>query len=144
MNKSELQKLLLREECEVLHAYPDSLGFLTIGVGHLIDGRNGGGISPKISRMILDDDMSEKFDQLTRAIPWAVNLDDVRCNTLVAMTFQLGIDGLLKFKNFLTHLRDRDFDSAAAEMLNSKWAKQTPDRAHRMAERIRTGVSEYA
>lgn len=144
MDKAELQKLLLREEDEVLHAYTDSLGLLTIGVGHLIDERKGGGISQKISRLILNDDMDEKYQDLIKALPWTSNLDPVRQNTLVAMTFQLGIEGLLKFKLFLAYLQGGHYEMAAQEMLNSLWAKQTPDRAHRMAERIRTGVSEYA
>ena len=54
------------------------------------------------------------------------------------MAFQLGIDGLLKFKNTLNLIEAGDYETASKEMLNSLWAKQTPERAKRLSEQIRT------
>lgn len=140
MDKTELQALLLAEEGEVLHAYTDSLGFITIGCGHLIDQRKGGGISPKISRLLLNDDMETAYSQLINALPWTTALGPIRQNTLVAMVFQLGLDGLKEFKLMLAYLQGEHYDLAAGELLNSRLAKQTPARAQRMANRIRSGT----
>jgi lysozyme len=60
------------------------------------------------------------------------------------MSFQLGVDGLLGFKNTLKMIEQRNYEAAAAGMLNSLWAKQTPERANRMAEQMRTGIWQFA
>jgi lysozyme len=137
----DLRDLLIAEEGEKLSAYQDHLGYWTIGVGHLIDARKGGSISRRISRLMLDEDIEVARVSLLAALPWAVDLDPVRLNTLIAMAFQMGVSGVLKFKLTLAYLRGDHFDQAADEMLDSTWAKQTPERAKRMAERIRTGIS---
>jgi lysozyme len=59
------------------------------------------------------------------------------------MSFQLGIAGLLKFKSTLAFIEDGDFENASANMLKSLWAKQTPQRAKRLAEQMRTGQWQY-
>lgn len=139
MDKTDLQAVLIREENEVLSAYQDHLGYWTIGVGHLIDARKGGKISQRISRLMLDEDMTEKHAELIAALPWVVGLDAVRLNTLVAMAFQLGVEGLRKFQLTLAYIQGKNYEMAAAEMLRSAWAAQTPARARRMADRMRTG-----
>ena len=53
------------------------------------------------------------------------------------MAFQLGAHGLQKFEKTLQHVKARNWSGAADEMLDSLWAKQTPNRANRMAKRIR-------
>jgi hypothetical protein len=55
---------------------------------------------------------------------------------LINMTYQMGTSGVKKFKHTLEHLRDESFDEAASELLDSKWAGQTPHRASRLAGRI--------
>jgi lysozyme len=55
------------------------------------------------------------------------------------MAFQMGINGLLKFKKTLTLIEMGDFDAAADGMMKSLWAKQTPNRASEMAEQMRSG-----
>ena len=59
-----LKEQLKRDEGVVAHAYEDTLGFLTIGVGHLIDGRRGGGLSPDEIDYILTNDIAEKSAQV--------------------------------------------------------------------------------
>ena len=55
------------------------------------------------------------------------------------MAFQMGVDGLLGFKNTLAMIQAGKYTEAANGMMNSKWAKQTPSRAQRHAEQMRTG-----
>jgi lysozyme len=139
MDKSKLIEELVRDEGEVLHAYNDSLGYLTIGVGHLIDPKKGGSISKSASRFILSEDIDEKIKQLDTAIPWWRDLSETRQRVLVNMCFNLGIAGLLKFKKFLLALKIGDYKAAKKEMVDSLWARQVGERADRLAEMIITG-----
>lgn len=138
--KAELTRQLRRDEDEVLHAYPDHLGFLTIGVGRLIDKRKGGGITPEESAYLLSNDIDKREAELLRRAPWMSSLDQVRFGALLNMAFQMGVDGLLGFKNTLAMVRAGDYVQASEGMLNSLWATQTPERAKRIAHQMKTGV----
>lgn len=72
-------------------------------------------------------------------MPWWRKLDEERQYVLIDMCFQLGINGLLKFKNMLAAIAAGDFEKASKECLNSAYAKQTPARAKRIARLIKTG-----
>lgn len=63
-----------------------------------------------------------------------------RCAVLISMAYQMGLDGLAGFVNTLTLIDHGAFDSAADNMLKSKWAAQTPDRAKRHADQMRSGI----
>lgn len=128
------------EEGEVLHAYQDNLGYWTIGVGRLIDRRRGGGISKEESAFLLNNDVRECEAALDARLPWWRDLNEPRRAVLIGMAFQMGMDGLLGFRNTLAMVQRGDYASAARGMLNSKWATQTPERAHRMSEQMRTGA----
>lgn len=130
---------LEREESRVRHAYQDHLGYWTIGVGHLIDKRKGGGLPDFIIDLLLEHDIKEKTAEVERALPWVKQLDDPRRAVLIGMAFQMGTEGLLQFKTTLARVRAHNFEGAASGMLQSLWAKQTPERAARMAEQMRTG-----
>lgn len=130
---------LEREEGRVAHAYQDHLGYWTIGVGHLIDKRKGGALPDYIVDALLDHDINAKTAEVEAALPWVRTLDEPRRAVLIGMAFQMGLAGLLGFKNTLARVRAGNFEGAASGMLNSKWATQTPARAHRMAEQMRTG-----
>jgi len=58
-------------------------------------------------------------------------------NVLIEMAYQMGVNGVLKFKNMLRALSQEDYETAADEMLDSRWAKQTPSRAKALSEIIR-------
>lgn len=128
------------DEGLVLHAYTDSLGFLTIGYGRLIDKRKNGGITEKEAEYLLSHDIAYKLGQLYAKLPWITKLNDARKGVLLNMAFQLGVAGLMGFKNTLTKIESGDYEGASVNMLQSKWATQTPNRAQRMAEQMRTGT----
>ena len=130
---------LKRDEGEVLHAYQDHLSYWTIGIGILIDKRKGGGLRPEESEFIFNNRLRILNEQLDRRIPWIGKLDPVRRGVLVNMAFQMGIDGLLGFRNTLAMVERGDYAGAARGMLNSLWAKQTPARANRLSVQMRTG-----
>lgn len=120
--------------------YRDSLGFLTIGVGRLVDDRKpGAGLRPVEIDFMLANDIHERYRAISAALPCFKDLNEARQGALLNMSFQLGVDGLLAFKTTLSCIRRGEFDQAAFHMQDSKWARQTPVRAKKMAEQIKTG-----
>ena len=121
-------------------AYQDHLGFWTVGVGRLIDKRKpGAGLRPSEIDFLLQNDVDDRIDQLTRRLQWFQNLDDARKGVLLNMAFQMGVDGLLGFKNTLKLIEDGHYPEAAEAMMQSKWAQQMPNRAKKMALQMETG-----
>ena len=128
-----------KDEGLVLHAYDDSLGYLTIGYGRLIDHRKGGGITKQEAEYLLANDIKSKLQELQERLPWIDKLNDARKGVLLNMAFQLGVAGLMGFKSTLAKIEAGDYEGASTSMLKSKWATQTPNRAQRMAEQMRSG-----
>jgi lysozyme len=131
------------DEGLVLHVYDDSLGYSTIGYGRLVDRRKGGGISEDEALYLLKNDVNARLVVLENTIDFFARLDDARKAVLLNMSFQLGIAGLLKFKSTLSYIESGDYENASANMLKSLWARQTPNRANRLAEQMRTGTWQY-
>lgn len=139
----QITRLLRGDEGEVLTEYKDHLGFSTIGIGRLIDKRKGGGISQEESAYLLSNDIKRFTSELDAAIPWWKSLDEARRGVLLSMAFQMGTAGLLGFKNTLALVKSGEYAKAADGMLQSMWAKQTPERAFRMSEQMRTGQWKF-
>lgn len=136
MNISEQ---LRRDEGVEKSAYSDSLGYLTIGVGRLIDKRKGGGLSDAEIEYLLQNDIKEKEAELKSKIKFYSRLDDARKGVLLNMAFNLGVEGLLKFKNTLRLIEAGNYQAASVEMLKSTWARQVGDRAKRLSKQMLTG-----
>lgn len=137
---TKLREMLKREEGTVLSAYQDHLGYWTLGTGRLIDKRKGGGITAAEADYLLDNDISKYTAAVEQALPWARGLDEARKGVLLAMAFQMGVAGVLGFKNTLEMVRKGNYKGAAAGLLASRWAQQTPARVQRMAKQMETGV----
>ena len=142
--KAELIRQLKADEGVKPCVYKDHLGYDTIGVGRLVDSRKpGAGLRPVEIDFLLQNDIDDRIEQLTKRLPWFNRLDDARKGVLLNMAFQLGTDGLLGFKNTLSMVEAGQYANAAQGMLQSKWANQTPARAERMAKQMETGVWQY-
>lgn len=135
----DIEELLIKEEKFVKHAYRDSLGYLTIGIGRLIDKRKGGKISYDEGLYLLHNDIDGREKELDHRLPWWRDLDENRRTVILAMAFQLGVSGLLKFKRTLRAIRSGKWDEAGVRMRRSLWYRQTTARAERMARVIETG-----
>lgn len=140
----KLRAQLIRDEGRKPSAYPDSLGYLTIGVGHLIDARKGGGLPDSIIDALLDHDIRETTGELFADQPWIAQLDTVRQAVLINMAFNLGLepfdhDGIKDWPNFLAQVQRGDYEQAATNMLSTTWAQQVGMRAQRLATQLRTG-----
>lgn len=138
-NRDSLIAELRYDEGVIDHAYQDSLGYWTIGVGRLIDKRKGGRLSDDEIDYLLTNDIADVETDLDEHLVWWTTLDPVRQRVIANMCFNLGIAGLLGFKNTLKAVRERRWDDAAKGMLASKWAKQVGKRAERLAKMMRTG-----
>ena len=138
LDKEKLKQELTLDEGEVLHEYKDSLGYSTIGVGRLIDKRKGGGITHEEAMYLLDNDISRKSSEVYNSLPWLKSHPDQVQRAVINMAFQMGIQGLLTFKNTLSLIEQRKYKEAADNALKSKWATQTPNRAKRVTDMIRS------
>lgn len=134
--KSSLEALIRAEEGCRLKPYRCTSGKITIGIGRNLEDK---GISEEEAELMFANDVAEVKAQIKQALPWASTLDPVRYAVLASMAFQMGIYGLLEFRNTLNAVFREDWDAAAKGMLGSKWAKQTPKRARRHAVMMRTG-----
>lgn len=140
---------LKRDEGEVLEVYPDSKGIPTGGVGHNLaaHGLNwpiGTPISQEQSDEWFAMDLAAAEQSLSFHCPWSDSLDDARKGVLVNMIYNMGWGdgihhGLSTFHHTLAMIEDGDYDDAANNMLQSKWAREVGDRAQRLAVQLRTG-----
>lgn len=142
---NSLRGLIELHEGRVPYAYQDSLGYWTIGVGHLIDRRKGGHLPPSVIDLLLDLDIAEHQAKLLNAQPWVADLDPVRQAVLFDMTFNLGVepfdgDGYKDWPIFVGQVRTGKYDAAAANMLKTLWARQVGQRAIRLSQMMRTGM----
>lgn len=137
--RDDLARQLRRDEGVVEHAYEDSEGWTTIGVGRLIDKRKGGRLRDDEIEYLLQNDITEKTDELIRRLPWVADLGEARKGVLINMAFNLGVGGLLGFRKTLALIKAGDYAAASVEMLDSKWARQVKGRATRLSRQMRTG-----
>ena len=136
MNRVHLIEELKRDEGVVLTLYKCSAGKNTIGVGRNVDDR---GITEDESDYLLGNDIDLCVDELEDNFTWYKNLSDARQRVLVNMCFNLGLTRLLGFKKFLAALEAEDWDRAAEEMLDSKWAVQVGPRSTRLRDLLLEG-----
>jgi lysozyme len=123
------------EEGYRAHAYHDHLGVLTIGYGRNID-KSGLGISKKEAKTMLENDVRRTAIEVEMNFPWSADLAASQRETLIELAFQMGMPRLLGFKKMLAALEAGDYETAAAELMDSRYATQTPGRAKRYADKI--------
>jgi len=132
-----IKEQLVRHEGLRLKPYRCTAGKLTIGIGRNLDDS---GISQSEGYIMLINDIMNCEKQLQSRIPDIYNgLDEVRKSVLLNMCFNLGINGLLGFKNTLAFIKAGDWERAANNMLVSRWAKQVGRRAIELSELMRKG-----
>ena len=148
MNKEILKEQIKRHEGEVLEVYADSLGYLTLGVGHLIkedDAEHGQPAGTPVSQEVVDAYYESDFDKHVEetihvfegkggedfyALPEEIQ------HVLVNMTFNLGGTRFAKFNNMWSAVVEGDWKRMAVEMEDSRWFGQVGRRSKELQEQV--------
>ena len=116
-------------------AYRCTANKITIGYGHNIQDNP---LPEYIAEKLLQHDIGQAIHECER-FPWFYLLSSARKEVIINMTFNLGIGGVSKFKKMIEAINQSDFDEAAKQMLDSKWAGQVGKRAIRLSVAMRFG-----
>ena len=145
---SQVIAILNFEEGYVETPYLDTLGFPTIAGGIRI-GPKGASLSnytfrvPRVVgdvwKQVIVEAKKAEMNSRSNIAAALKQCNPAREDVITSMAYQLGVDGLAQFSKALIFISNGDFTSGANEMLNSLWARQTPGRARRHAEVMRTG-----
>lgn len=134
---SPIEADLIRDEGKRSKPYRDTAGFLTIGVGHNLDAK---GLCEEAILVQLRFDIAEKEAHLDQYLSWWRDHPEPVQRVLLNLCFNLGIGGLLKFKQTLQLIQDRKYAEAGARLLTLPYAKQVGKRAERLANLLRNMV----
>ncbi len=135
--KQELVCLLLNHEGLSLWPYYCPAGKLTIGVGRNLEST---GISEEEAADLLVTDIDRVLDETHKTFPWIDTLCRTRKMVIYSMVFNMGIGGVRSFKKMISAIKKKDYGLAAAEMIDSKWARQVKKRAVELSFVMRIGV----
>jgi lysozyme len=117
--------------------YKDTKGNITIGIGRNLTGK---GLSESEIYFLLENDINEAQRDLFINLSWTLGLDKVRQVALIDMCFNMGIKGLLTFKNTLPLIKNGKYEQAAKNLRKSKWYKDVKSgRGERIIGMIVTG-----
>ena len=110
--------------------YKCTAGVDTIGFGFAIKDLH---LDEDIATMILERKVADLKLRVQQKFSFIDDLPEDIQDVMIEMVFQLGLTGFSRFKRTIKYLEDKDFKSASVEMLDSKWAKQTPNRAKKLS-----------
>lgn len=136
MNRESLKQLLIYHEGLRLKPYKDTRGLITIGFGRCLDTT---GISETEAHYLLDNDIAKAVSYCREAYTWFNGLDDTRQNVIVSLIFNLGAAGFAEFKKLIAAVELKDFNTAANEILLSRFAGQVGKRAVELSTMMRDG-----
>ena len=141
---TDLMERIKKHEGFVPKIYKDSLGFATIGYGHLVlpeeQWEEGKEYSKEQLEHVFKTDFNNAVGQATGLMD-NMDLDDKAREVIIEMVFQLGVGGVGKFKKMWEALRNKDYGEASFQMMDSRWAKQTPRRAEDLSKIMRSCVT---
>ncbi|KAN0037704.1 hypothetical protein ACTFIV_003058 [Dictyostelium citrinum] len=163
---STLKEMLKYDEGEELEMYKDTQGYYSIGIGHLITKKDDkdeaikileGEIGHKVelnsnnepeitsceSQSLFEKDASAAIQSIENNSTLSSiydDLDSIRQMALTNMVFQLGENGVSKFKKSLKLIEEKKWEDASVELKNSSWNKQTPNRSNRVISVFKTGT----
>ena len=131
-----LSDMLIKHEGKRNKPYECTAGKLTIGVGRNLDDM---GLTEDEVLYLLDNDIQRCDTELLHNFKWYSDLCRSRQDALINLCFNIGITRLLTFTNSLAYMEAKDYEKAADEFLNSRWAEQVGNRAIEVTDLIRKG-----
>jgi len=141
---SKLTEMLRRHEGEVKNSagrhivYDCPAGHATIGIGRNVS-ESGLGLSDIEVEFMLEEDTARCAKELGGAFNWFSDLNEARRDAMIDLVFNIGLTRLNGFKKALAAMADANYDLAAAEFMDSKYASQVKDRAIEICAMIKTG-----
>lgn len=128
--------MIKKEEGFSNKMYKCTMGYNTIGYGYNLDA----GMNKEEAELLLSYRLDKLADSLRVKYDWFHRLTETRQAVVLSMNYQLGETGFSKFKKMIAALEVGDYTEAAAQSLDSRYARQTPNRAERLAKAMRTGT----
>ena len=137
----ELKEQIKEHEGFVPRTYKDSLNKRTIGFGHLCVEPEQWDDDKEYTREELERVFDKDFEEALKNAETLIGdrpVNFVAKQVLIEMVFQLGIGGVGKFKKMWSALDSEDYGEASFQMMDSLWAKQTPNRAEKLSQKMRS------
>ncbi len=117
--------------------YKDSLGIDTIGYGFAIKDLE---LDEDICEEILVRKLKDLQYSIKKKFHWFEDMPPHIKDVVMEMCYQLGVGGFSKFRKTISYLENKQFKNASVEMLDSLWAKQTPNRAKALSNIVKEVV----
>jgi|TARA_X000001388_G_scaffold41838_1_gene29454 lysozyme len=136
---SKLVEMIKRHEGVRTHAYKCSANMITVGVGRNLDENGGLGLSEDEIDYLLENDIARVKNELANTYFWFNGINEARQDAMIDICFNLGLTRLRGFVKALEAMSREQFDIAADEFMDSKWAQQVGTRAIRVTDMIRSG-----
>ena len=146
MNIEQCKAEIKRHEGEVLKIYEDSLGYKTLGIGHLCQPNDpeyawevGTKVSQEVVDMYYEQDFKKHYQETVHvygSYEDFQNLPEPIQRVLVNMCFNLGGTRFSKFKNMLRACKSHNWEQMAAEMENSRWYSQVGRRSQELQRMV--------
>tara|TARA_Y100001970_G_C14259283_1_gene878418 strand:+ start:15250 stop:15660 length:411 start_codon:yes stop_codon:yes gene_type:complete len=114
--------------------YKCTAGVDTIGYGFAVKDLI---LDRDIADIILERKLAHLMNKVDDKFKWMKYMPEPVQDVVYEMVFQLGLNGFSKFKKAIAHLEGKRWDKASAEMLDSLWAKQTPNRAIKLSNIVK-------
>ena len=111
--------------------YQCTEGFDTIGYGFAIKDLE---LTEKEAEYLLANRVAQKHLMLSKQLDWYDDMPPEVQGVILEIVYQMGFSGFCKFKKAIAHMKNKNWKDASKEMLDSRWAKQTPNRAKRLSE----------
>jgi len=131
---SKLVDSIKQHEGYVPTVYKDSLGIDTIGYGFAIKDLE---LDKDICDIILERKLKDLIVKIRSKFQWYSYMPLEIQDIITEMCYQLGVYGFSRFKKTIAYLQNKQWEEASVEMLDSRWAEQTPNRAKEMSNRVK-------
>tara|TARA_R100000234_G_C4829398_1_gene106277 strand:- start:49 stop:501 length:453 start_codon:yes stop_codon:yes gene_type:complete len=146
MNIELCKQEIKRHEGEVLKIYIDSLGYKTLGVGHLCQPNDpeynwevGTPVTQEVVDMYYEDDFLKHYKEAIYVFGSEEDfekLPEIIQRVLVNMCFNLGGSRLSKFRNMLKACREHNWNEMARQMQDSRWYHQVGRRSKELQQAV--------
>ena len=118
--------------------YQCTEGYDTIGYGFAVKDLE---LSKEVSETILREKITKLKKDIENRFEWVVNAPPKIQDVVIEMCYQIGINGFSKFKKTIYFLETEQYWEASVEMLDSLWARQTPNRAKKLSDEVRGNLN---